>query len=252
MKKIVCMLCIVCLLPLSACSWPLNHNARVIVGKGALVTNEYPISAFSRVEIQGVEFAALMQKADTPHIHLHPSQEHAVIIRTNEDLLSEFTVKVEGDTLLIAGDPNVLYQFDELSIDLYFQTLSLLTLTGGFVVDSDQSLVGTSLDMDVAGAAQLNLDIQMEELRLTVGGAGDVTFSGKTDLFVAYLMGAGNLRAFALVAQDVSVDIAGAGNCELNAQRMLGVTIAGIGNVTYVGDPDITQSISGLGSVKAR
>ena len=46
--------------------------------------------------------------------------------------------------------------------------------------------------------------------------------------------------------------MSGAGKVFVNAARTLKVSISGAGTVDYLGDPKVTQEISGMGRVKRR
>jgi hypothetical protein len=70
------------------------------------------------------------------------------------------------------------------------------------------------------------------------------------DKFRVHLSGAGDIDAGDLIAQDVEVDLSGAGGARVYAKEMLDVSISGMGSVRYRGEPQIRKNISGLGSLK--
>ena len=88
-----------------------------------------------------------------------------------------------------------------------------------------------------------------EALKLELLGAGTVDVDGAVTTFDASIQGAGAVEAFGLVADEVSVTIAGAGSADVHATRTLGVSIAGAGTVRYQGDPTVDRSVAGIGSV---
>ena len=52
-----------------------------------------------------------------------------------------------------------------------------------------------------------------------------------------------------MMLDDCSININGAGNCEVNVAKNLDIRVSGVGNVYYMGNPSITQDISGVGNV---
>ena len=72
---------------------------------------------------------------------------------------------------------------------------------------------------------------------------------GDADVHELKIRGASEVESFDLLTNSTAVNIIGAGNCEVNAQNDLDVSITGAGIVYYKGNPTITQSITGLGQV---
>jgi hypothetical protein len=87
---------------------------------------------------------------------------------------------------------------------------------------------------------------------ISVTGAGNFTLNGeKQPSLEIYIQGAGDVDAFGLEVDDCTINIEGAGDCQVNVNRNLDVVIAGVGNVTYRGEPTITSDISGVGNISA-
>ena len=63
--------------------------------------------------------------------------------------------------------------------------------------------------------------------------------------------GAANIDTLALEAQDVTVDLSGAGAARVHAVQNLQVDVSGAGSVSYKGEPQVRKQVSGVGSVQA-
>lgn len=72
----------------------------------------------------------------------------------------------------------------------------------------------------------------------------------KQEDFRVVLNGAGTFKGFNLPTENCTVEISGMGLCEVNAESTLDITIDGAGQVVFMGDPEVTSSINGLGTVK--
>lgn len=86
--------------------------------------------------------------------------------------------------------------------------------------------------------------------RLAIRGTGSMIVTGavaRADLIVS---GAGTIDARKLVADDLRVDISGAGSMHGYARRSADVAVSGVGSATIAGDPPSRRvSKSGVGSV---
>jgi hypothetical protein len=52
------------------------------------------------------------------------------------------------------------------------------------------------------------------------------------------------------MAADTTVSVSGVGNVIVNAQRTLKASISGAGVIEYLGDPQVTEHVSGIGRVR--
>lgn len=110
-----------------------------------------------------------------------------------------------------------------------------------------------SLRIESAGGASIKFDnLQARELQLAGAGAIRADMAGRVDEQTVSIAGAGEYRGANLRSTHATVDVAGAGRVVVNAERTLKATISGAGSVEYVGDPQVTESVSGVGSVRKR
>ncbi len=94
-------------------------------------------------------------------------------------------------------------------------------------------LVADSLVVDGAGALQAVVSGQVATQNVTISGAGEYD-------------------APDLVSADATVVVAGAGQVVVHATRTLDATISGAGQVEFLGNPRVTEHVSGIGRVKRR
>nr|HPL82330.1 DUF2807 domain-containing protein [Anaerolineaceae bacterium] len=65
------------------------------------------------------------------------------------------------------------------------------------------------------------------------------------------IAGAGTYQMAEVESQDVTIKIEGAGNAEVWAKNTLNMNLEGAYSLDYWGDPQITQKITGVGTIKA-
>lgn len=110
-------------------------------------------------------------------------------------------------------------------------------------------------DLEISGAGGTAIDIRgLTAQSLTVSGAGALraVISGTVDEQTVTISGAGEYRAPDLMSRDATVTVAGAGQVIVHATKTLKATISGAGQVEYLGDPEVTERVSGIGRVKRR
>lgn len=104
------------------------------------------------------------------------------------------------------------------------------------------ALLGTG-DVRLGGLSQ-------PDLKLSLGGSGDIEADGKTDDLNVKVSGSGNVRLGDLVAKHAAVQILGSGRAELAPQDTLDVTLAGSGTIYLRSEPkQIETSIHGSGHI---
>jgi hypothetical protein len=109
----------------------------------------------------------------------------------------------------------------------------------------------TELDLSGAGngtATQINATA----IKIVLSGSGNANISGKTRSQDVTISGAGNYQAPELASKTAKVAINGAGNAVVEVSDALDAQISGVGSVEYIGDPKVTKTISGVGTLHKR
>ncbi len=209
-----------------------------IVGNGNVETRNEKIGNFSKLDISG-----------NFHVYLEPSEKPYLKMEMDENLYDIVKVNEEGSTLRIQTRLNIL-QAREKNLYIGIKDLEKMDLSGAIKVVSDSVLRMESLNIQLSGAGRLDFAFEGKSLKLDLSGASECDFRGKVDELRIQLSGAGDFDALDLIANDVRIDLSGAGTARVNAKNKLNVSISGVGSVRYRGEPEIQKSISGLGSLK--
>jgi hypothetical protein len=114
------------------------------------------------------------------------------------------------------------------TITVHLRNLDALLLTGTVKVVAPQ-LKTSTLRIAASGGASLTIDdLRATTLRVDGSGALKAELAGRVD--------------------DEHVSISGAGS--YHAERTLRASISGAGLIEYVGDPEVTERVSGVGRVR--
>ncbi len=152
-----------------------------------------------------------------------------IIIEAQSNILDVLETDVVNQKLTIKSDPCIDIS-QAITIHITIPEIRNLTITG-------------------AGDVIAQNDLTLNEVNLTLTGAGSFMLLGTASTLNITLTGAGNVSAFGLMADSCNVVITGAGNAEVFVINELDVTISGVGSVYYKGDPVINSSITGVGNI---
>jgi hypothetical protein len=104
-----------------------------------------------------------------------------------------------------------------------------------------------------SGAGKLNVaGIKNEKFEIDANGATNIRLAGETKLLDIDTNGAGKIDAHKLRAAQGIVEAKGVARVDVNVTEQLKVTVSGPSHVTYEGDPVLTESVHGPGSVEKK
>lgn len=166
-------------------------------------------------------------------------------------LIEALDVHIGSDKLTLKVDEDVdVKSGDWIKVSLDTPALTSLSLAGHGKT-TVQAPVGDSLAVDVSGASTLTLsNVNVGQLTIGIAGAADVTAAGTAKKATYTLAGAGAFTAQELVAEDVSVNLSGAGSVRVHATKRIKGAVSGIGKLAVAGSPaERDVNVSGIGDV---
>ncbi len=209
-----------------------------IDGNGNVVKEERTVTSFSKIDISG-GFEVLINQG----------KEEKLELEVDENLLELIKTETKNNTLIIKSDKSI---GKAKSLKLYISVVNLedIDVSGAVELKNKGTFEGENLEIDVSGAADIDLKVDLEDLSMDMSGASETTLSGTANHFEIELSGAGELEAEKLKTRNAIVEISGAGSAVVHAKKTLRVEVSGAGSVKYKGNPKVTKDISGAGSVK--
>lgn len=221
-RRIFSLSILVIVLIAAGCSSIFAIDPEVIKGSGSVTTETRALDSFTRVDLRG-QGDIVLTKGASPSIVVEAEDNFMVYLRSN----------VSSGTLILDTPDNVNLQ---LTQPIIFH----LTYT-----DSPTELA-------ISGSGSIHAeDLTTNSLDVRVSGTGDCVLSGTAPQLTFDLSGTGGFDGREFTSQNATVRISGTGTAIVNAAQTLDITVNGTGGVSYLGSPQITQNISGVGSVIA-
>jgi hypothetical protein len=215
---------LLCALPATAHAAELAHEARFV-------------GPFQRIVLRGIG-----------DLELRQGNAQQVIVEAERSALSRIVTRVRGDTLYLEiqgalrTEQPVRYRVTAVQLN------GLVAEGSGEIVAA--GLRGRRLELSSSGSATVRImRLDVDELALDAQGSGSFVLSGDARSQKLRLGGSGQYDARSLRSEEVAVLIGGAFDAQVSASRRLDVDISGSGTVTYWGNPQVTERITGAGSV---
>jgi len=231
---------IIGLISITACGSNTIWNSRdVITGSGNVITESREVSGFNGISHTGIGRVIITQ-GDT----------ESLTIQADDNLMEYITSEVKNDTLELGFDENVR-----------FDSTSSITFTVGAIGIAEIGTTGTgSIELDELGTKNLHIlktgtgsisigSLTATDLVVNADGTGKIEIAGTVVNQELDLKGTGNYDAPDLESQTADVGVTGTGSVVLWVLDSLDVEIVGISKVSYYGNPNVTQSITGTGGL---
>jgi len=214
MKKITIVFLAACIALVAGCNWV------GIRGNGHIKTDERTISAFANIDASGT--FQIEWKSGAPTLS----------IKTDENLLPYIDNQISGETLHLRTHEQI-WPTHGIKVVISSPTRTGAKTSGAVKLTGNQ-LSGARFALESTGAAEVELDGNIDEL-------------------LADMTGASELHAGGLQTKTTEISTTGAADAEIAVSETLKVAITGAGKVSYSGNPKtIEKHISGAGSIRHR
>lgn len=213
---------------------------------------EFPLEKpFSKVRCKDIGTLILTQ-----------GTQPALVVEADEELFSELTAEIIGDSLVLGLDDDWISRIGKVFSSILNQTerqvVYHLTVAevgqvsiSGKVNLACAAFAAENLVLKVSGLGKLDFShLDCTSLEVIISGRGEFSAAGRADHQTIRISGSGEYRAADLTSQSARIIISGQGNAALRVSDSLDITISGVGQVNYLGRPKVRQVISGVGSSK--
>ncbi|MFO8234081.1 MAG: head GIN domain-containing protein [Bacteroidales bacterium] len=187
-------------------------------------------------------------------LYIVQGNDESLRIEADKEIFDRLTVDQDDSTLLIKTDKKK-YNHDKWNLKLYLsiQDLRKIKIGGAVKLETKGTLKSSKLTVDISGAADIDMDMEVEKLLADFSGAVNADLRGLADYVAMDMSGASNVNADNLKSRAFYLDFSGFGKADIYAEEVVKIDMSGMGVVKYGGNPDrVETSSSGFGIVKAR
>ena len=226
------------LLLLSSCH---EIFAKRVRGNGNITTQSRSSAAFNSVDVSG-----------NIDVYARQDSTSSVKVEADENLQEFIDIYADGDVLRIRPKEGFNLR-PTRSIKIYVSSANYnkFEASGSCDIFGQGKISSTSpIHFDLSGSCDATMELQAPGVSGDLSGACRITLKGETKDFDVHGSGSTDIKCIDLLAENVSVDISGAGDAEVYASVKLNVDVSGAGDVKYKGNASVSEHRSGAGSIR--
>jgi len=172
---------------------------------------------------------------DKLSVKLVQSSENKVVIKGAREAEVE-AVNKNGILKLRMPFPKLL-SGNDLDITLYYKHLELIDVNEGANVTSKEAIKATSFKVSAQEGATINVDLDVDKLKVSSVSGGSITLTGKAENQVASLGAGGYLLASKLNTSQTTVSVSAGGKADVNASTLVDAKVSAGGSIYIYGKP---------------
>ncbi|GGC68527.1 head GIN domain-containing protein [Undibacterium terreum] len=211
-----------------------------ITGSGKVEKQSRALSNYSSVSV-GVP----------ANVELIQDNTEGLTIETDDNLLAQIeTVAEHGELKIRTVKRNLNLDTKTLNIVIHLKNIERVNLGGSGTISAGK-LHASNMNVNLGGNGTVDFKaLEAGKLDVALGGTGGLKLAGNVNSMSVAVGGAGKFDAGNLKAGSVDIAIGGSASMTVAARDKLSLTVAGSGDVGYYGDPQISKTVVGLGSLK--
>lgn len=196
---------------------------------------ERKLNSFDEVQVsQGID------------AYLEKGTKESVKVEARGIPLDEVLTEVYGGRLKVHLSKN---RWRDYSVTVYITYVSLdgISASSAANVTGKNIIKGDRLDLDVSSAADIEVEVDVNDLSCDASSSGDIEVSGKTKYLDVEVSSAGGVDAYDLEAEIVKVDASSGAGAKVYATKEIDAEASSGASVRYRGDPAKSRTDTGSG-----
>jgi hypothetical protein len=201
--------------------------------------------------------SASFTKIDIAHnIQLVLSQSDVIALAVSaadEKFISDIKTEVVNDVLKISrvANPSRGSNSRKYIVYLSFRELSRIKATGAATIVVLGAIKASQFSINLSGASEFRGKVRTDTLFMDLNGASEAKINGMTDLLDLRCTGASDFDGYNLIASHVNVELSGASDAFITANKWLAAKASGASNLYYKGAVTQTElKKSGVSEIK--
>ena len=209
-------------------------------GVDSETTKDFTVSDFSGLNIELIG-EVIYEQSDSSYLNASGSSTLIDALHVSDNK-GELSIELKNKRKFSGNKKKLVIRVGSPHLQLiHFESVGNLHLKNSFK--------GDQLTITNKGVGQIVIDdCHVGTFNLTTKSVGTIEVKGAANEVFIQSEGVGNIDCSGLKAENTKVVSKGAGNLSVYAQKSLDISMTGIGNVIYYGNPsEIKTDIKGLG-----
>jgi hypothetical protein len=215
--------------------------AKRIRGNGNITTQTRSAGQFNSIDVSG-----------SIDVYVRQDSSSSIKVEADENLQQYIQAISDGDVLRIKTEEGFNARPSrQIKVYVSSATFRGFEASGACDLFSENKITNSSeIDFDLSGSCDVTMDVNAPKISADMSGAGTIKLKGETKDFRVHGSGSTNIKCVDLLAENVDLEISGAGDAELYASARLTGSISGAASVRYKGSAQTDIHTSGATSVK--
>jgi hypothetical protein len=225
---------------ITACGLSTIQDSREeITGSGNVITESREVSGFDSVSHTGIGRVIIDQ-----------GDQESLTIEADDNILEYITSEVKSGNLVLSFNEDVRFEStSSITFNVGAKEIVELNSTGTGSIEIDE-LSTDNLNFSTSGTGSISIgSLTANDLAVNANGTGDIQLAGNVETQEINRVGTGDYDAPDLESKTAIVKATGTGSVVIWVLDSLDVEITGTSKVSYYGSPNVTQDISGTGSL---
>jgi hypothetical protein len=172
---------------------------------------------------------------DKLSVKLVQSSENKVVIKGAREAELE-AVNKNGILKIRMPFPKLL-SGNDLEVTLYYKHIELIDANEGAAVTSDGTIKATSFKVSAQEGAKINVDLDVDKLKVSSVSGGEITTTGKAANLDASLGAGGYFLGSKLATSQTKVSVSAGGKADVNASTLVDAKVSAGGSIYIYGRP---------------
>lgn len=184
-------------------------------------------------------------------VHINAEDSKTVTYKADENIVKYLDIKVNDGCLVITSTDMIASLDFQNKIEFFvgIKQPREISIIGNIIIKGTGEFTGEDLYMKLDGISQVDMDIHSQLTDLNTKGSSNLNLTGSTGFFAIKTAGICDMIADNFLADRVSIKNAGVSDIQLYAGDELEMTGAGVCQVTYRGNPKVSNKLM-LGLIK--
>jgi len=180
-------------------------------------------------------------------IYLTQQNETTLKIETDENLQDKISAEVKSGVLHL--DTRKIKDPTKLRVYVSSPEINSIHISGAASLQGENTIKSEALVLTTSGAAELVLNLDVENLKTEASGASNLKLSGKANNHDVIASGAASIKAQSLTTSSTTANASGASSIKVFATDKVEKYTTGAGNISVSGNPQFDKQMTTGSSV---